>query len=67
MGKYIYVVKNSTGQTISDVCEASDQETLVEQLQKQGYFVISLKPQADIPLVVKPRQETQRTSLGLER
>ncbi len=57
MEKYVYVVKNSSGQTISDITEASDQETLVEQLQKQGYFVVSIKSQSDTSAAAKPKQE----------
>ncbi len=57
MEKYIYVVKNSSGQTISDVAEAPDQETLVEQLQKQGYFVVNIKPQSETLAAVQPKQK----------
>lgn len=56
MAKYVYVVKNSGGQTISDIAEASDQEALVEQLQKQGYFVVSIKSQSDTPAALQPKQ-----------
>lgn len=57
MGKYLYVVKNSKGESLSDVTEALDQEALVEQLQKQGYFVVSIKPQSETPTAVKPKQK----------
>ena len=57
MAKYIYVVKDSSGKSISDLAEAVDQDTLVEHLQKQGYFVVSIKPQLDTPAVTQPKRQ----------
>ena len=43
MIQFVYTVKDSKGQTITDVIEAVDQESLVEQLQKQGYFILGIQ------------------------
>lgn len=43
MAKFTYVVKNKSGKTYKNIIEASSREALVEQLQKQGYFVVSIK------------------------
>ncbi len=43
MVQFIYTVKDSKGQTITDAIEAADQESLIEQLQKQGYFILNIQ------------------------
>ncbi len=46
MPKFNYVVKDSKGQTLTDATDAADQESLVDRLQKQGYFIVSIQAEA---------------------
>lgn len=43
MPRFSYTVKNSGGQTKEADAEAYDQQSLVQDLQKQGYFVLNIK------------------------
>ncbi len=40
--RFTYVVKDSHGQTIVETVESSDQDSLVDRLQRQGYFVVNV-------------------------
>ncbi len=65
MSKFLYTVKNINGQTISDVADAVDQEFLIEHLQRQGYFILSIKPQnesvPEAPKIQKNKNERKFT------
>ena len=41
--KFLYVVKNAQGKTITDIVEAFDESNLVDKLQHEGYFVLSVE------------------------
>ncbi|MDP8264649.1 MAG: type II secretion system F family protein [Candidatus Aceula lacicola] len=44
MPDFLYVVKNEEGKTIKGSLSTVDKDAAVEQLQKQGYFIISVNP-----------------------
>lgn len=43
MPRYQYLAKNMEGKTVQDIEEANGEQVLVDKLQAQGYFVISLQ------------------------
>lgn len=43
MPKFAYTVKDINGRATTDVADAFDQHTLVLDLQKRGYFIVSVK------------------------
>ena len=43
MAKFKYNVKNAKGENFTDSKEAVDKESLVAELQKQGFFIISIE------------------------
>ncbi|MBF0531804.1 MAG: type II secretion system F family protein [Candidatus Omnitrophica bacterium] len=43
MPKFSYIVKDRDGKTIKDVVTENSQEQVVAKLQKEGYFIISVK------------------------
>ena len=45
MPKYRYVVKNAQGQKITADTESYDKGSLIQQLQRQGYFILSIEEQ----------------------
>ena len=53
MPRFTYVVKDSRGQTLSETVESADQESLVDRLQKQGYFVVSVQAEEALPKTKK--------------
>jgi len=42
MPKFTYVVKDLNGNTIRDIADAFDQAVLIDRLQKQGFFIVSI-------------------------
>jgi type II secretory pathway component PulF len=44
MPKFSYVVKNKEGRTYKNIVDAVSQGALVEKLQRQGFFVVTIKP-----------------------
>jgi len=44
MPQFQYVAKNIEGKSLQDVEEAMSEQALVEKLQSQGFFVISIQP-----------------------
>lgn len=42
--RFAYTVKDSSGKTFAGSDDASDQDTLVARLQKQGYFILKVQP-----------------------
>jgi len=43
LGKFSCVVKDQSGKTYKQVCDAPSQSALIEKLQKQNYFILSIK------------------------
>lgn len=41
------MAKDSSGQSITEIIEAFDKATLVQQLQKKGYFILSVEEQVE--------------------
>ena len=52
MTKFSYVVKDKDGKTYKNVVEAHSQESLVDKLQRQNYFVVSVRK-----LSIEPRTQ----------
>lgn len=46
MPKFKYVVKNTKGQTITRTTDAFDKTSLIQELQNQGLFIISIEEKA---------------------
>ena len=44
MPQYQYLAKNMEGKTIQEIEESPSDQALIDKLQGQGYFVISLSP-----------------------
>ena len=69
--RFSYTVKDINGKTISGNDDALDQETLVTQLQKQGYFVINVQPFSEtttkkLPVKIKKKDTTTHTKAKLD-
>ena len=47
MSKFSYTVKDINGKTKTDIADAFDQATLVDRLQKQGFFIITIQELKD--------------------
>ncbi len=47
MPKFKYVIKDSKGQTITDITDSTDQESLIDRLQKQGYFIVTIQEKSE--------------------
>lgn len=47
MVKFSYTVKDINGKTKTDIADAFEQATLVDRLQKQGYFIVSIQELRD--------------------
>ncbi len=60
MAKFSYVAKDSNGNTITEVTEASDQEALIEQLQTRGYFIVSIQAAAQSAKAASKEKETEK-------
>ncbi len=43
MPRFTYVAKDANGKPITETTEANDQEGLIEKLQAQGYFIVSVQ------------------------
>ena len=41
---YIYTAKDSNGRAISNTADAASEDSLVDKLQREGYFVLSVQP-----------------------
>lgn len=57
MPKFSYIVKDREGKAYKNVSEAPSQEVLIERLQKQEYFIISIKE-------VTQKAQTKKKSKG---
>ncbi len=44
MPSYLYTVKDDAGKTKTDVVQALDEDTLVKELQSEGYFIVNISP-----------------------
>ena len=56
MPRFTYVVKDFRGQTLSETVESADEESLLDRLQKQGYFVVSVQAEVGLPKTKKEPQ-----------
>ena len=54
MPKFSYVVKDTSGKSFKNTIDALDQTAVVEKLQKQGYFVVSVKELTSLAQLQKP-------------
>src|SRR3989338_10078507 len=43
MPKFSYTAKDLNGKTVKEMVDAFDQNTLVERLQKQGFFIVNIE------------------------
>ncbi len=50
MPSYIYVAKDNEGNTKTDTVQAFNEDALVEKLQGEGYFVVSIRSAAEVSL-----------------
>ncbi len=69
MPKFSYVAKDINGKTITEIAETFDQNTLVEKLQNQGYFIVSiqeLRETATKKGSVQKSQATKFTHTGIK-
>ncbi|MCA9409242.1 MAG: type II secretion system F family protein [Candidatus Omnitrophica bacterium] len=53
MPKFVYIVKDKSGKTYKNVIEAPTQNSIIEKLQSQNFFIISIK---EIISATSPRQ-----------
>ena len=44
MPMYMYVAKDQNGKTKKDIVEALGEQSLIDRLQNEGLFVVSVKP-----------------------
>jgi len=56
---FVYTAKDENGKTIKGTADAVDREALLEQLQRQGYYVLSLTAPSKESLTPTPTQRTQ--------
>ena len=49
MPLFAYTVKDSAGKTKSDIAQSHNEDALVDQLQNEGYFIISIRPAMEKP------------------
>jgi len=54
MPKFSYTVKNKDGKAYKNVVDAVSQAALVEKLQKQGFFIVNIKPLGGTVVPKKP-------------
>jgi type II secretory pathway component PulF len=47
MPLFNYIVKDTNGKTKNDIIEALNEESLIDKLQADGYFILSIKPAID--------------------
>ncbi len=57
--RFLYTAKDANGKTITQTDDAIDQEMLVSQLQKQGYFVMSVQPFSETVAKKAPAKSRQ--------
>ncbi len=60
MPKFSYVVKNKEGKSYKNIVDALNREALVEKLQRQGFFVVSIKP---LSMVVSPIRDSGKKKI----
>lgn len=58
--KFTYTVKDINGKTKADVVEAVDQEHLIQELQKQGYFIVNITEFKASEILQKAAKSKQR-------
>lgn len=57
MPQYAYVVKDSAGKTKSDILSAHNEDAVVEKLQSEGFFIISIRPALEKSTLKKDKKE----------
>jgi type IV pilus assembly protein PilC len=63
VAKYQYIAKDINGKSVNDIAEAMSEQSLVDKLQNQGYFVISVQPYAsDKPKPEKSEAKKKKDS-----
>jgi type IV pilus assembly protein PilC len=64
MARYQYIAKDINGKSVNDIAEAMSEQALVDKLQSQGYFVLSIQPfsGADKPKVDKAQTKKKKDS-----
>jgi type IV pilus assembly protein PilC len=62
MAKYSYIVKDAQGKTLHSELESFDKDSLIKQLQRQGYFIVKIEEitKAPIPKTLPIEQRTLR-------
>ncbi|MDP8266689.1 MAG: type II secretion system F family protein [Candidatus Aceula meridiana] len=58
---FSYTVKDENGKTIKGMADAVDKETLVEQLQRQGYYIVNVALPTKESLEATPVQKSKPT------
>jgi len=59
MPVYSYTVKDSSGKTITDIVQAHNEESLVDKLQSEGYFVINIRLSLEKSAVQVEKKKTE--------
>lgn len=64
MPMFSYVVKDSNGKTKKDMVESLSEQTLIDRLQNDGYFIISIAPaiQKETPKEDQPKVHVRKFS-----
>ncbi len=60
MPKFVYVVKNKEGKTFKNVIEVENKKELISRLQKQNYFIVSIKELSDKELLRKRKKRVTK-------
>ncbi len=71
MAKFKYVVKNVQGETLTADAEAFDKTSLIQELQRQGYFILKveeifIKPPPEIKTSTPSAQAKKFTHRGIK-
>lgn len=60
MPRFHYIAKNATGQSISEDIDAFDKASLIQDLQKKGYFILSVEELEAVATHVEATDTTAR-------
>ena len=58
MAKFSYIAKDKAGKTYKDVMDAPNQAAVIERLQKEHYFVVSVR-EVDVHVSTRPVKKTK--------
>lgn len=59
MPRFAYIVKDKEGKTYKNVIDANNQLTVVDRLQKDGYFIVNIK-ELSIKSILKDKSATRK-------